>query len=311
MYNYARNQEKACITMHETGKGENKMKKFTTMISILVLCTIMLGMLTGCGSAKSEPASDVAVPDWVNSLSDEGVAAAKAIISKGKLVLGTSADYAPFEFHTEINGTDTIVGFDVSIAQYMAEQLGVELEIVDMSFDNLLISLNKGDFDVVLAAMSSNEERAKAVDFSSEYYFSNNVILVQKQNADKYSTKESLQGVSMAAQKGTVCENRAKELAGEASVISLVKVQDMVSELLAGKVETVLLDKPVASGYVIMQDSLEMVDIGLVAEEGMSVAMKKDSAGLGELVNYLLSQLTEEQLDSWMGEAQVTAGVEE
>lgn len=289
----------------------NKTKKFTTIISMLALCTLMLGMLTGCGSSKADPAADVAVPDWINSLSDEGIAAAKAIIANGKLVLGTSADYAPFEFHTEINGTDTIVGFDISIAQYMAEQLGVELEIVDMSFDNLLISLNKGDFDIVLAAMSSNEERAKAVDFSNEYYLSNNVILVQKQNADKYTTKESLQGVSMAAQKGTVCETRAKELAGESSVVSLVKVQDMVSELLSGKVEAVLLDKPVASGYVIMQDSLEMVDIGLVAEEGMSVAMKKDSAGLTELVNCMLSQLTEEQLDSWMGEAQVTAGVEE
>ncbi len=289
----------------------NKTKKFTTIISMLVLCTLMLGMLTGCGSSKADPAADVAVPDWINSLSDEGIAAAKAIIANGKLVLGTSADYAPFEFHTEINGTDTIVGFDISIAQYMAEQLGVELEIVDMSFDNLLISLNKGDFDIVLAAMSSNEERAKAVDFSNEYYLSNNVILVQKQNADKYTTKESLQGVSMAAQKGTVCETRAKELAGESSVVSLVKVQDMVSELLSGKVEAALLDKPVASGYVIMQDSLEMVDIGLVAEEGMSVAMKKDSAGLTELVNCMLSQLTEEQLDSWMGEAQVTAGVEE
>ena len=289
----------------------NKTKKFTTIISMLVLCTLMLGMLTGCGSSKADPAADVAVPDWINSLSDEGIAAAKAIIANGKLVLGTSADYAPFEFHTEINGTDTIVGFDISIAQYMAEQLGVELEIVDMSFDNLLISLNKGDFDIVLAAMSSNEERAKAVDFSNEYYLSNNVILVQKQNADKYTTKESLQGVSMAAQKGTVCETRAKELAGESSVVSLVKVQDMVFELLSGKVKAVLLDKPVASGYVIMQDSLEMVDIGLVAEEGMSVAMKKDSAGLTELVNCMLSQLTEEQLDSWMGEAQVTAGVEE
>ena len=289
----------------------NKTKKFTTIISMLVLCTLMLGMLTGCGSSKADPAADVAVPDWINSLSDEGIAAAKAIIANGKLVLGTSADYAPFEFHTEINGTDTIVGFDISIAQYMAEQLGVELEIVDMSFDNLLISLNKGDFDIVLAAMSSNEERAKAVDFSNEYYLSNNVILVQKQNADKYTTKESLQGVSVAAQKGTVCETRAKELAGESSVVSLVKVQDMVSELLAGKVKAVLLDKPVASGYVIMQDSLEMVDIGLVAEEGMSVAMKKDSAGLTELVNCMLSQLTEEHLDSWMGEAQVTAGVEE
>ena len=289
----------------------NKTKKFTTIISMLVLCTLMLGMLTGCGSSKADPAADVAVPDWINSLSDEGIAAAKAIIANGKLVLGTSADYAPFEFHTEINGTDTIVGFDISIAQYMAEQLSVELEIVDMSFDNLLISLNKGDFDIVLAAMSSNEERAKAVDFSNENHLSNNVILVQKQNADKYTTKESLQGVSMAAQKGTVCETRAKELAGESSVVSLVKVQDMVSELLSGKVKAVLLDKPVASGYVIMQDSLEMVDIGLVAEEGMSVAMKKDSAGLTELVNCMLSQLTEEQLDSWMGEAQVTAGVEE
>ena len=102
----------------------------------------MLGILTGCGSSKTDAASDVAVPDWVNGLSDEAVAAAKTIIANGKLVLGTSADYAPFEFHTEINGTDTI-GFDVSIAQFMAEQLGVELEVVDMSFDNLLISLNK------------------------------------------------------------------------------------------------------------------------------------------------------------------------
>ena len=289
----------------------NKAKKFTAIISILILCTMMLGILTGCGSSKTDAASDAAVPDWVNGLSDEAVAAAKTIIANGKLVLGTSADYAPFEFHTEINGTDTIVGFDVSIAQFMAEQLGVELEVVDMSFDNLLISLNKGDFDIVLAAMASNEERAKAVDFSNEYYLSNNVVLIQKQNADKYTSQESLQGVSMAAQKGTVCEPRAQALAGAENVVSLVKVQDMVSELLAGKVEAVLVDKPVASGYAMMQDSLEMVDIGLETEEGMSVAMKKDSAGLVELVNAMLSQLTEEQLDSWMGEAQVTAGVEE
>ena len=272
---------------------------------------MMLGILTGCGSSKTDAASDVAVPDWVNGLSDEAVAAAKTIIANGKLVLGTSADYAPFEFHTEINGTDTIVGFDVSIAQFMAEQLGVELEVIDMSFDNLLISLNKGDFDIVLAAMASNEERAKAVDFSNEYYLSNNVILIQKQNADKYTSQESLQGVSMAAQKGTVCEPRAQALAGAENVVSLVKVQDMVSELLAGKVEAVLVDKPAASGYAMMQESLEMVDIGLETEEGMSVAMKKASAGLVELVNAMLSQLTEEQLDSWMGKAQVTAGVEE
>ncbi len=81
----------------------------------------------------------------------------------------------------------------------MAEQLGVELEIVDMSFDNLLISLNKGDFDIVLAAMSSNEERARKRSISAMNIISATMLsFVQKQNADKYTTKESLQGVSMA-----------------------------------------------------------------------------------------------------------------
>lgn len=287
------------------------MKKIKNVIAVLIICAMMMCALTGCGSSNSASTADVAVPDWATGLSDEGIAAVKEVISQGKIVLGTSADYAPFEFHTEIDGNDTIVGFDISIAQFIADQFGVELEIVDMSFDNLLISLNKGDFDIVLAAMSSNEERAKAVDFSSEYYFSNNVLLVLNENADKYTTQESLQGVTIAAQKGTVCETRAKELSGEDTVISLVKVQDMVAELLAGKVDAILCDKPVATGYAAMQESLSMVDVGLVSEEGMSVAMQKGSAGLMEAINLILSQLTEEQLDAWMGEAQLTAGIEE
>lgn len=287
------------------------MKNIKNIIAVLIICAMMMCALTGCGSSNSASTADVAVPDWATGLSDEGIAAVKEIVAKGKIVLGTSADYAPFEFHTEIDGNDTIVGFDVSIAQFIADQFGVELEIVDMSFDNLLISLNKGDFDIVLAAMSANAERAKAVDFSSEYYLSNNVLLVLNENVDKYTTKESLQGVTIAAQKGTACETRAKELSGESTVISLVKVQDMVSELLAGKVEAILCDKPVAAGYAVMQDSLSMVDIGLESEEGMSVAMQKGSAGLTEAINVVLSQITEEQMEAWMGEAQLTAGIEE
>lgn len=287
------------------------MKNIKNIIAVLIICAMMMCALTGCGSSNSASTADVAVPDWATGLSDEGLAAVKEIVAKGKIVLGTSADYAPFEFHTEIDGNDTIVGFDVSIAQFIADQFGVELEIVDMSFDNLLISLNKGDFDIVLAAMSSNEERAKAVDFSNEYYLSNNVLLVLNENADKYTTQESLQGVTIAAQKGTSCETRAKALSGESTVISLVKVQDMVSELLAGKVEAILCDKPVAAGYAVMQESLSMVDIGLESEEGMSVAMQKGSAGLTEAINVVLSQITEDQMEAWMGEAQLTAGIEE
>ena len=63
------------------------------------------------------------------------------IKQKGELVVGTSADYPPYEFHAEVDGKDTIVGFDMEIAQAIADKLGVSLKIVDMSFDNLLMSL--------------------------------------------------------------------------------------------------------------------------------------------------------------------------
>ena len=81
------------------------------------------------------------------------------IKESGKLVVGTSADYPPFEFHMEIDGKDTIVGLDIAMCQYIADDLGVELEIVDMAFDNLVMSLQKGEFDLVAASMSKDEKR--------------------------------------------------------------------------------------------------------------------------------------------------------
>ena len=86
--------------------------------------------------------------------------------TKGKLVLGTSADYPPFEFHMlDENGKDVIVGIDVSVAQKIAEDMGLELEIVDISFDNLLTAMDKGQCDIVIAAMEKDDERDAAADF--------------------------------------------------------------------------------------------------------------------------------------------------
>ena len=106
-------------------------------VVVLILALIMTMSLVACGG------------------SSEGSAAAESdsyidqIKAKGELVVGTSADYPPYEFHTEIDGVDTIVGFDISIAQAIADDLGVELKIVDMSFENLLMSLSNGEFDMV------------------------------------------------------------------------------------------------------------------------------------------------------------------
>ena len=99
------------------------------------------------------------------------IAVAASAEDKEVLVFGTSADYAPFEFmYPDENGTMVYGGIDILVAQYIADYLGMELQIENMDFGYLLTALNKGDFDMVLADIEPTEKRQKAADFSDGYY---------------------------------------------------------------------------------------------------------------------------------------------
>ncbi|MBC5581082.1 transporter substrate-binding domain-containing protein [Anaerofilum sp. BX8] len=298
------------------------MKKITAMVLALAMALSLAACggsdsssvppdASGTGPSASAPAAGSSAPDsgagdWSASERIAGIKAA------GKIVLGTSADYPPFEFHTEIDGTDTIVGFDVALAQKVADALGVELEVVDMSFDNLLISLDKGDFDFVMASLSNTPERAKAVDFSSSYFRGAQVVLVRAEDADKYTTQESLAGCQVAAQKGAIQVPLANEIAGAENVVQLTKVGDMITELKAGKVEAVFLDNTIGAGYAAVHDDLVMQDIGIVYESNGNVAaVKKGDADLAAFISEVFDALTEEEINALLGEAQATAGIVE
>ena len=100
------------------------------MISLLMIVVVLASLLVACGNGEKEGSQEN--NSKVESYTLEGIK------NKGKIILGTSADYPPFEFHKVIDGKDEIVGFDIEIAKYIADQLGVELEIKDMDFDKLL-----------------------------------------------------------------------------------------------------------------------------------------------------------------------------
>ncbi|MEG0691569.1 MAG: transporter substrate-binding domain-containing protein [Oscillospiraceae bacterium] len=92
------------------------------------------------------------------------------------LKMGTNAEFQPFEY---VEGKD-IVGFDITMSQYIAANHGSKLEVINMAFDSLIASLQAGTVDFVAAGMSVNEERLKNVDFSDPYYESEQVIIVRK-----------------------------------------------------------------------------------------------------------------------------------
>lgn len=104
------------------------------MMAVLAIGTLAIGVM-GCG-AKGEGTKEA------SATSAQGITL-ESIKSKGKLVVGTSADYPPYEFHKEIDGKDQIVGFDISVAKEIAKDLGVELEVKDMDFDGLLVTCGR------------------------------------------------------------------------------------------------------------------------------------------------------------------------
>ena len=279
------------------------------LMALALTFALALSLVACGGSDSSSAAGGSSAAQTVDWESSERI---QKIKDAGKLVLGTSADYPPFEFHTEIDGVDTITGFDVLLAQKIADKLGVELEIVDMSFDNLLMSLDRGDFDIVMASLTPTEDRIKAVDFSEPYFYGSQVVVIRAEDADKYTTTESLKDCPVAAQKGAIQVPIANEIAGETNVVQLVKVGDMINELKAGKVEAVFLDNIIAGGYAAVHDDLVMADIGIEYESnGNCVACKKGDAEMVACVNEVLAELGEDNINALLEEAQSMAGITE
>ena len=279
------------------------MKKFFA----LMLAVVMTLSLAACGETQQPAASgdEQQQEETVKTKIDE-------IKEAGVLVMGTSADYPPAEFHMEVDGKDTIVGYDVEIAKCIAEDLGVELEVVDMSFDGLCISLSKGDFDVVLAGMSATEERKQAVDFTEPYFKAGQAILVLAENADQYTTTDDLAGKKIGYQSGTIQEGVLADLGYLDNAVALTNAQNIVMELKAGKLDVAYIDYMPSLAFEAADSTLALKDIGLVYDgPGEAIAVQK---GNEEFLAYLNEKVAEMnaagQIEQLIADAQLLAGIE-
>ncbi len=172
-------------------------------VSLLLVLVMLLSItLTACGGKGGN------IQGENNNVEGEG-RGLQEIIDSGKIVLGTSADYPPFEFHAMIDGKDTIVGFDIEIAKYIAEDLGVELEIKDMEFDKLLGGLSTGMLDMVIAGMNPDPDRE--ANFTDIYYEANLSVLITKDDESNITKVEDLEGKSIGVQIGTTQESIAQK----------------------------------------------------------------------------------------------------
>ncbi len=254
---------------------------------LIVIMMILLMVFTFAACSKTEEVSGL-----------------DKIKKAGKIVLGTAADYPPYEFHMEIDGKDQIVGFDIEIAKAVAADLGVELEIVDMKFEGLLPALVTDDIDFIIAGMVPKEERKESVDFSIPYYQAEQKMLIRTEDEGNLKTEVDFKGLIIGAQKSTVQEDIAKEKFSDGEVISLSKITDLVLELQNKKIDGIVLVAPVAAAYAKQNDDLVMPDILLGTEDGVAVAVNKGNADLLASINKTLEKLmSEDSITEFIKEA--------
>lgn len=251
-----------------------------------VVASALLGIMTmglvGCGSAD-------------NTSSKETKDLLETIQEKGKVVVGMSADYAPYEFHyIDENGKDVIGGFDVDIANEIADAIGVELVIQEMDFDALVAALPAGKIDLVISGMNPTEERAKVVDFSEIYYNSQHGILVRAGDVDKYKTFADLEGAKVGAQLGSTQEQIAKDEIPNADLQLLANVNNLILELKSGKVDAIVMEKPVAEMAVKTNPELAVGKPTYEEESGgNAVGVAKGNEDLLAKVNEVIKELNE------------------
>ena len=155
--------------------------------------------------AAGEAGAENGTLEAVANMSADGELA--QIIESGKIVLGTSPDFAPWEFQDVSSGTTEYVGSDIELAKYIAQRLGVELEIKPMEFGAILQALASDTIDMGISGFAYTEERAEAAGLSDPYNQNSAAgqgILVLKDQTADYNTAETFAGKKIAAQNASL-----------------------------------------------------------------------------------------------------------
>ncbi len=209
----------------------------------------------------------------------------------GKIVMATNAEFEPFEYKDD----DKIVGIDVDIATAIADELGVDLEISDIAFESTIPALQAGKADFIAAGMSVTEDRKKNVDFTDPYFNASQAILVAKDS--DITGRDGLNGKTVGVQTGTTGDSYCTDEDGTSDVkVGEVKRyekgMDAVSDLIAGRIDAVIIDNFVAGKLAEKNpDKVVKLDEALTEEE-YAMALPKGSE-LTAKFNDILAELTE------------------
>ena len=301
------------------------MKKITA----LMIALMMLLAFVAC-AAPAEEAPAAAAPAAEAAPAEEATPAEEAapaeeapawkLLDDTKLQVALSPDFAPMEFvDTSKEGQDQFVGFDVTLAKFIADELGVALEIKPMSFDACQTAVQMGAVDMSISGFSWTEERAANFCLSDYYYAGDNeteqTIIVSAEKAGTFAAAEDFQGLKIGAQGASLQESLCNEqLAGIATVELFKDINDAVLALKTGKIDGIAV--ATGNGEAIIANNAEVGMSGFDFEvdesaENNVIMLNKNAEALTAKVNEILAKAYEAgYYGTWYEEAKALSGID-
>ena len=270
------------------------------IIAIVLSALMLMSMLAGCGG--SAPADD-------NGLKT---------VTPGKLTIAISPDFAPMEFVDPTqSGQDQYVGFDVTLSKYIAEQLGLELVIMPMSFDACQTAVYAGTVDMSVSGFSWTEERAANYNVSNYYHAGDNedeqVLITLASNGDKFATIEGLAGAKIGAQNASLQQSLAEEQLPDNELVLFTDLGTAVLQLKNGDFDCIAVAKGNGDAIIAANPEVAMSGFNFVVDEkytGNVILLQKGNDALTEKVNECLDS-SKDMWDGWYEEAKSISGIDQ
>lgn len=260
----------------------------------ILLPVAALIILSGCGSQN---------------------ASSKDPLADNTLTVGLECDYAPYnwtttdklksEFAVEISNTPGYCdGYDIMIAQKVADNLGVELEIKKISWDGLIPALNSNQIDVIIAGMSPTEERKQSISFTDAYFRSNTkqLVVVNKDSSFAGATTLSeLSDARLSGQQGTFQVELLKQIPNLKDTPLFPDYSALMIALSSGTIDGYIAEEPVAIEHLSANSNFMTLNIGdkdnFVLDEGMTttaIGLTKDNEDLKNKINDALATISDD-----------------
>lgn len=271
------------------------------VLAAILALTLLGSIFAGCGS-KSEtstpaaPAQSAENTDYA-SMTIEELKPLLTTMTAGKLTMVTSPDFAPYEFYAlDADNNATLAGFDIALGRYIADFLGLELDIVPMDFDGTIMELTNKKADIGMAGYSPDPERAKVMDFSDIYYKGGQSFICHVDNAGNFleladANKAEYQ---IGAQIGSIQAKLAQEHTPDADIVELSKVTDIIAEVRSGKLMGAFVETVVAESYARNYPEISVVLPVPYEAEGSVVGVCKGNAVLLAAVNLAIKAAIED-----------------